>query len=77
MGLTSGKYLIKSFLTSKLKSQYLKYRFGQISINSEHFSFWDQLGPRYWEIFDKKDIFDIKIENDILKISNVPNLNKF
>ena len=39
----------------------MKYQFGQISINSEHFSFWDQN-------------FDIKIEIGMFQIANVPKI---
>ena len=37
LGLTSGKYLIKLFLTSKSRLGYSKYHICQISINSEPF----------------------------------------
>ena len=67
---------LKSFLTSKSKSIYFKYQFGQISINFEHFDFGSNLGLTVGKYF-MKIIFDIKIEVSIFEISNVPNFNKF
>ena len=74
LGLRGGKYLLKSFLTSKSRSEYLKYQISQISINCEHFSFYNQFLGQAISTYLIKIIFYIKIEIDIFEISN---FNKF
>ena len=48
----------------------------QISINSEHFWFWTNLGLAGGKYLIKI-IFDIKTEMNIFEISMRPNFNKF
>ena len=48
----------------------------QISINFEHFQYWDKFGPNSDKYFIKI-IFDIKDRDGIFERSDFPNFNKF
>ena len=48
LGLTGSIYLIKIILGIKIETSIVEISNGQISINSEHFLFWDQFGPNNW-----------------------------
>ena len=48
----------------------------QISVNSKHFSFWNNLGLTGGKYLIKI-IFDIKIEIGMFEITIRPNFNKF
>ena len=48
----------------------------QISIDSEHFQFWNQFGPKGGKYLIKI-IFDIKIGTGVFQTPNVQNLSKF
>ena len=63
-------------MTLKSESGYLKYQFGQISINSETFNFGINLGLTGGKYL-VKNIFNFKIEISIFEISNVLNFNIF